>query len=68
MTLDVAKIRQDFPVLRPKAGAKPIIYFDNACMAMKPMQVVHAMERYYNEFPACAGRSHHRLGKKATEE
>ncbi len=65
MALNVEKIRQDFPVLtRPK----PPIYFDNACMTMKPKQVIAAINRYYNEFPACGGRSHHKLGRMVTEE
>jgi len=61
------KIRQDFPVLR-KENKKRIIYFDNSCVTMKPVQVIDAMNRYYNEFPACGGRSMHRLGKKVTDE
>jgi len=37
-------------------------------MALKPKQVVDAMNRYYLEFPACGERSSHRLGKQVTEE
>jgi cysteine desulfurase/selenocysteine lyase len=60
------KIRGDFPILNnPK---KPVIYFDNACMTLRPKQVVEKMNQYYYEYPACAERSHHKLGKKATEE
>lgn len=61
--MNINKIRQDFPVLD-----KPIIYMDSACVSLKPKQVVDAMNRYYNEFPACGGRSMHKLGKKVTEE
>lgn len=64
--MNISKIREDFPILNnPK---KPIIYFDNACMTLRPRQVVEKMNEYYYEYPACAERSHHRLGKKATEE
>ena len=64
--MNINKIREDFPILNnPK---KPIIYFDNACMTLRPRQVVEKMNEYYYEYPACAERSHHRLGKKATEE
>jgi len=48
---NVNKIRQDFEVLK-----KDIIYFDNACMAFKPRQVVDKLLEYYNEYPGCAGR------------
>ncbi|MFQ6020640.1 MAG: aminotransferase class V-fold PLP-dependent enzyme [Candidatus Aenigmatarchaeota archaeon] len=61
--LDIKKIRRDFPILK-----KGIIYFDNACVTLKPIQVIEAMNRYYYEFPACGGRSSHKLGKKVTEE
>ena len=57
------KLRQDFPVLN-----KGIVYFDNACMTLRPKPVVEAINRYYYEFPACGERSEHRLGKKVTEE
>jgi len=60
--MNVKKIREDFPVLQKK-----IIYLDNACMALKPKQVIHALNSYYNDFPACGERSEHQLGRKVTE-
>ncbi|MBN1156982.1 cysteine desulfurase [Candidatus Woesearchaeota archaeon] len=59
------KIRNDFLVLNQK---KPPIYFDNACMTLKPRQVTDKIMEYYNEYPACGGRSNHRLSRKVTEE
>jgi cysteine desulfurase/selenocysteine lyase len=61
--MNTDKIRQDFPVLQKK-----ITYLDSACMALKPVQVVEAMNRYFLEFPACGERSSHRLGRQVTEE
>ncbi|MFC1801200.1 aminotransferase class V-fold PLP-dependent enzyme [Nanoarchaeota archaeon] len=61
--MKVEKLRQDFEVLK-----KGIIYFDNACMTLRPRQVVAAINSYYNEFPACGERSQHQLGKRVTEE
>jgi cysteine desulfurase/selenocysteine lyase len=63
MTLDTDKIRRDFPII----DKKRIIYFDNACMSLRPKQVISAMNSYYEEYPACAGRSAHKLGQLATE-
>ena len=60
--MNIDKIRQDFPVLSKH------VYLDSACMALKPKQVVEAMNRYYLEFPACGERSSHRLGRQVTEE
>jgi cysteine desulfurase/selenocysteine lyase len=59
-------IRKNFPVLQRRIEGKPIIYFDSACMTLKPIQVVDAMNEYYYNFPACAGRSAHKLGSEVT--
>ncbi|MFA6257796.1 MAG: cysteine desulfurase [Candidatus Paceibacterota bacterium] len=63
--LDVDKIRQDFKLLSQKDGP---IYLDSACMSLKPNQVVEVMNEYYFNYPACAGRSSHKLGDKVTKK
>jgi len=68
MGLNVEKIRQDFPVLQKMIHNKPIIYFDNACMTMRPVQVIEKIKEYYMEYPACGDRSLHKLGKRVDEE
>jgi cysteine desulfurase/selenocysteine lyase len=68
MGLNVEKIRQDFPVLQKQFNGKPIIYFDNACMALRPAQVIEKIREYYTEYPACGDRSLHKLGKRVDEE
>ncbi len=65
--MDAEKIRGDFPILQRRVGGKPIVYFDNACMTLKPVHVMEAMNRYYMEFSACVGRSGHRLSSEAEE-
>ena len=60
---NVEKIREDFPVL-----SKSIIYFDSACMSLKPKQVIDKINEYYNEYPGCAGRSSHKLASRVEEE
>ena len=64
--VDWAIIREDFPVLKRIINGNPLVYLDSACMALKPKQVVEAMRAYYEEYPACAGRSIHRLGEEAS--
>ncbi|MGV8150400.1 MAG: aminotransferase class V-fold PLP-dependent enzyme [Candidatus Woesearchaeota archaeon] len=62
------KIREDFPLYKRIINKKPIIYMDSACMTLKPRQVIACMDKYYDEYPACSGRSSHALGKQVTEE
>ncbi len=68
MTMDIEKIREDFPVLKRMFRGKPIIYLDNACVSLRPRQVINAMDKYYEQYPACAGRSIHKLGNEVTEK
>lgn len=65
--LNTDKIRADFNILNPEKGPVPV-YFDSACMSLKPNQVVEAMNDYYFNYPACAGRSSHKLGDKVTKK
>jgi len=61
-----AKIRNDFPALRRTINNKPVVYLDSACMALKPRQVINAMNEYYEQYPACGGRSIHKFGEEAS--
>ncbi|MFA5133619.1 MAG: aminotransferase class V-fold PLP-dependent enzyme [Patescibacteria group bacterium] len=63
--IDVKKIREDFPIFKNEPN---LVYFDNACMALRPRQVIEAMNEYYEKYPACAGRSGHRLGETVTKK
>ncbi|CAG1772829.1 partial Cysteine desulfurase, partial [uncultured bacterium] len=36
MSLDVAKIRRDFPILSETIHGKPLVFLDNAASAQKP--------------------------------
>ena len=63
LEMNVEKIREDFPILK-----KDIVYLDSACMTLRPKQVVDKVVEYYNEYPACAGRSIHKFGNKVNEE
>ena len=64
--VDWAKIRNDFPVLERTINGRPVVYLDSACMALKPRQVINAMTEYYEQYPACAGRSIHKFGEEAS--
>lgn len=66
--LNPDKVRKDFPILEKKLRGRPVIYFDSACVALKPKQVIGAMDSYYTDFTACHGRSIHDWSKRTTEE
>jgi cysteine desulfurase/selenocysteine lyase len=64
--MDVYRIRKDFDVLSKEISGKIPIYFDNACQTLRPKKVIEAMDEYYESFPACAGRSVHKLATEVS--
>jgi cysteine desulfurase/selenocysteine lyase len=66
--MNIQKIRQDFPLLQEGTKGKPLIYFDNACQTLRPLSVIEAINEYYRDYPACAGRSVHKLGELVTQK
>jgi cysteine desulfurase/selenocysteine lyase len=65
--LDVARAREDFPILRRSVHGKPLVYLDNAATTQKPRAVLDAMTRYYEEENANVHRGVHLLSEKATK-
>jgi cysteine desulfurase/selenocysteine lyase len=65
---DVAKIREQFPILRQTVHGKPLVYLDNANTTQKPRAVIDAERRYYEETNANIHRGTHFLSEKATAE
>ncbi|MHA1935821.1 MAG: aminotransferase class V-fold PLP-dependent enzyme [Candidatus Thorarchaeota archaeon] len=47
-------------------NGRPLVYLDSACMSFKPKPVIAAMNEYYEQYPACGGRSIHKLGEEAS--
>ena len=66
LMVDWKKIRNDFPALERTINGRPVVYLDSACMALKPRQVIDAMNEYYEQYPACGGRSIHKFGEEAS--
>ena len=64
--LDVARIREDFPILRQRVRGKPLIYFDNAATSQKPQVVIDAVTRFYAAENANIHRGVHYLSERAT--
>lgn len=63
------QIREDFPLFHSDINnGKFPIYFDNACQSLRPQSVIDAVTEYYRDYPACGGRSMHRLAAKVTQK
>ena len=68
MTLDVAAVRADFPILqREVRGGNPLIYLDSGATSHKPVQVLDAERDYTVTSNAAAHRGAHLLGEEATD-
>ncbi|SFC15423.1 cysteine desulfurase / selenocysteine lyase [Flexibacter flexilis DSM 6793] len=65
---DVAKVREDFPILHQSLNGKPLVYFDNAATTQKPRTVIDAISHYYQNYNANIHRGIHTLAEKATAE
>jgi len=67
MALDDVRLRKDFPPLqRVFDDRPPLVYFDSACMSLKPRPVIDAVVEYYEQQGACGGRSVHRLATEVS--
>ena len=67
MTLNIEKIRKDFPILdRETANGKRVIYLDSTATSQKPLQVIEAMDDYYRRSNANIHRGVHTLAEEAT--
>ncbi|RUT73324.1 cysteine desulfurase [Ancylomarina longa] len=67
MTLDINKIRKDFPILEEQVHGKPLVYFDNAATTQKPRQVIDEMVKYYYKYNSNIHRGVHYLSNKSTD-
>ncbi len=59
--------RADFPILRRAVNGEPLVYLDSAASSQKPVQVIEAVQRYYERSHSNVHRSIHTLGEEATE-
>lgn len=67
MTIDINKIRKDFPILEEKIHGKALVYFDNAATTQKPRQVIEKLNEYYYKYNSNIHRGVHYLSNKSTD-
>ena len=65
-TLDVAAVRNDFPILGREVNGHPLVYLDSANTSQKPVQVLDVMRDYWERHNANVSRSVHTLGTEST--
>ena len=66
-TLDVKRIRDDFPILKKRVHGKPLVYLDNAATSQKPQVVLDTIMRYYTNENSNIHRGVHYLSDRATQ-
>lgn len=67
-SLDVEKIRRDFPILARDVRGKKLVYLDNAATSQKPRAVIERLVKYYEQENANIHRGVHFLSELATRE
>jgi cysteine desulfurase/selenocysteine lyase len=65
-TLDVAAIREQFPILKREVNGQPLVYLDSAASAQKPRAVIDAVSGVYEHSYANVHRGLHTLANEAT--
>ncbi|PIQ86709.1 MAG: cysteine desulfurase CsdA [Candidatus Omnitrophica bacterium CG11_big_fil_rev_8_21_14_0_20_45_26] len=67
-TLDINKIREDFPVLAESMNRHPLVYLDNAATSQKPKSVINRMHDFYSKQYATVHRGVYTLSQNSTWE
>ncbi|KAA8674357.1 cysteine desulfurase [Clostridium sp. MT-14] len=66
-SIDVKRIRKDFPILSIKVKGNDLVYFDNGATTQKPLSVIKAVEHYNENLNGNPHRGAHYLGVTSTE-
>ena len=67
-SLDLAQIRNDFPILHREVNGQPLVYLDNAATSQTPLPVINAISDYYKHTNANIHRGVHALSQEATDQ
>lgn len=66
-SLDLARVRADFPALAQAVNGHPLVYLDSAATAQRPQAVLDAVAEFYARDNANVHRGLHELSRRATE-
>ncbi|WP_235726736.1 cysteine desulfurase [Methylocaldum szegediense] len=64
---DVARIREDFPILHQEVHGKPLVYLDNGATTHKPKAVIDCIRRVYENDYSNVHRGVHTLSQRSTD-
>ncbi len=67
-TLDIEKLRQDFPILKRAVNGRRLVYLDNAATTQKPQSVISAVKEYYENYNSNVHRGIYKLSEEATQK
>lgn len=65
-SLDIQKLKHDFPILLQQVHGKSLIYLDNAATTQKPQVVIDKIKDFYSHDYANVHRAVHALSERAT--
>jgi cysteine desulfurase/selenocysteine lyase len=65
-TLDVQRIKADFPIFEREVNGKPIVYLDSASSSQKPRAVLEAMDRHHRNHYANVHRGVYTIAEEST--
>ena len=66
-TINLTKIRADFPILSQQVHGKPLVYFDNGATTQKPSCVLETIDYFHNQINANIHRGVHKLSDESTQ-
>ena len=67
MTLDVARVKKDFPILERDLAGQRLVFLDSAASSQKPRAVLDAMDHYYVTTHANVHRGVYTIAEEATQ-
>jgi len=67
LSLDIQKIRKDFPILNQQIYNKPLVYFDNGATTQKPQAVIDEEIKIYSQENSNIHRGVHYLSEQLTQ-
>ncbi len=65
--MNIKKIKEDFPILKKKINGFELVYLDNSATTQKPIQVIEAVNCYYENNNANVHRGGYELSRESTD-